>query len=200
MTTLASQPRLASGMPLPLLLAKAARHGADGLERRHLVILGGLANLLPHHSAAGRATVGQVAHVTRFSPRWTRHTLGELEEMGLVGWSRGGVRGGVPQPGVLRVAKEVLCDLIQAGRAEFRAALLAQQAATRARVAGKTFRPKHKRRSRPTELSAYLSPFGEVTGPPGAPVGPASTADSVRRFAEQARKVLREARRAARMA
>lgn len=196
MTTTSYQPRVTAGMPLDLLVSKLERAGGADLTKRQRAALRGLALLLPHGSAAGKATAGQVGRVTGYSGRWMREGLADLEDLGLIEWHRGGVLAGVPQPSVFRVAKDALCDLIARGWAGLRAVWLRRQQEQRARVAGLTVRGRHKRRSAHAEVSSHLNPFGEGTGAAsGLPGPPPASTESVRRHAEQARAVLAAATR-----
>lgn len=168
MHTTSYQPRVTAGMPLPLLLAKAHRSGGCGLERRHLAALDGLALLLPHHSAEGKATPAQIGDAADYTGRWMRHTLAELEDLGLVQWRRGGVVAGRAAAGWFRVSKERLCALIRERAGDYATLLTRRAEQTRQRIAGLRYvmgSRRHKRRSAPVEVSSYLSPSGEVTGP-----------------------------------
>lgn len=182
MTVVVHTPRATAGMPLDLLVAKLERAGGGDLSKRQRAALRGLSLLLPHGSAAGRATAGQVGRAVGYSGRWMREGLADLEELGLVEWHRGGVEAGVPQPSVFRVAKDALCDRIRRGSAAFGAALLRRQASERARLLGLTLRPRQKRRSVHAEVSSYLYPSGEGSAagrePPPVDQPPAQPADA----------------------
>lgn len=197
MTAAVHTPRVTAGMPLDLLVNKLERAGGGDLTKRQRAALRGLTLLLPHGSAAGKATAGQVGSMVGYSGRWMREGLADLEDLGLIEWHRGGVLAGVPQPSVFRVAKDALCDLIRRGARAFGAVSLRRQAATRARLAGLTLRPRQKRRSAHAEVSSYLYPSGEVTAPsrePDAPdPGEVLPPESVRSHAESARRALRVA-------
>lgn len=168
MLTTSYQPRVTAGMPLDLLVSKLERAGGGDLTKRQRAALRGLSLLLPHGSAAGKATAGQVGRATGYSGRWMREGLADLEDLGLIEWHRGGVLAGVPQPSVFRVAKDALCDLIRRGAAAFALAAERVRQDARARLAGRTYkgRRRYNRRSAHAEVSSHLYPFGEVT-PPG---------------------------------
>lgn len=168
-----NQPRVTAGMPLDLLVTKLERSGGGGLSKRQRAALRGLTLLLPHGSAAGLATAGQVGAVVGYSGRWMREGLADLEDLGLVEWHRGGVVDGAPQPSVFRVAKDVLCDLIRRGAEAFAVAAEKVRREVRARLAGRTYkgRRRYNRRSAHAEVGSYLSPSREVTPAAGGAAG-----------------------------
>lgn len=181
MTALSYQPRVTAGMPLDLLVAKLERAGGAGLSKRERAALRGLSLLLPHGSAAGRATCWQVGSAVGYSGRWMREALADLEDMGLLEWHRGGVTAGAPQPSVFRVAKDVLCELVRRGADAFAAVLSSRRRSERARLVGLTLRPRQKRRSAHAEVGSHLYPFGEVTARPagaGDPEKPSAPGDA----------------------
>lgn len=190
---------LSAGMPLDLLVDKLQR--VEGLERRHVGALRALALLLPRGSAAGKATADQLARRARYSQRWMRHSLAELEEAGLIEWWRGGVQDGRPQPSVFRVSKAALCEVIRAGSLAAAARAKVRNAATKARLEAVRVRKlvsrAHNRRSAHAEVGDNLSPFGEVT-PPGveAPGRAVVPPEQVRDYAASARELLRATKRA----
>ncbi len=163
------QPRVTAGMPLPLLLAKARRSGGAGLERRHLAALEGLALLLPHGSAAGKATPNQIGDAMSYSGRWMKVALAELEDLGLLEWRRGGVVAGVARPGWFRVCKRTLCSLIVAGVEAYRELLKRRSAEAHARIRGLRYCVPRRRHKPTVEVAEHLYPYGEVTAPAEEP-------------------------------
>lgn len=157
-------------MPLPLLVDRLARAGGGGLERRHLAALTALARVLPRGSAAGTTTATQLADAARYSARWIRDSLAELEGLGVIEWRRGGVAYGSPTPSWIRVDKRALCALITQGIDQLAELLAARAVDTAHRLAG--LRPfvrtrRRKPRSVHAEVAAHLTPNGEVTSPAG---------------------------------
>lgn len=193
MTAAVYQPRVTAGMPLPLLIDKARRHGAP-LERRHLAALDGLALLLPHHSAAGYATPNQIGDAARYTGRWMRTALAECEELGLLEWRRGGVREGRATPGFFRVCKARLCEMITEGAVTYSQLVRVRSSTTRARIAGLRYVQRQKRRSGPVEVTDNLSPFGEVTGAAEGPPEPPASPARVKMWASVGRANLLQAR------
>lgn len=160
-----------AGMPLPLLVDRLARAGGGGLERRHMAALTALARVLPRGSAAGTTTAQQLADSARYSGRWMRDTLAELEGLGVVEWRRGGVAYGAPTPSWIRVDKRSLVALIAQGIDQLAELLATRAADTARRLAG--LRPfvrskRRKPRSAHAEVGAHPTPDGEVTSPAGA--------------------------------
>lgn len=183
---------LNASAPLPVILDALGRAGWDSLDGRAgascRAVLYALAGLLPHRSAVGLATANQVADGAGLKERATRTALNLLEEMGLITWTRGGIRDGVPVPGVIRVNKKPLLALLRSARAAMPDRLARRAAETAQRVAA-TLRRRtlanrakmnawrgrqtgdDKRRNPPPHaaFNASPSPYREVTGRPSAP-------------------------------
>lgn len=146
---------------------------------RHLLTV--LGDLLWDQHAGRRGTLvitaRQLADAACYSERWTRTALHELEDLGIVEWHRGGVKEGRPQPGILRVVKRRICDLVEEARAAHEARLARRREATRARLA--TLRllripPFRRRGAAHAEVNATLPPSGgggaaRRRGAPSAP-------------------------------
>lgn len=107
--------------PTPSLLRSLSRAGWGDLTGRenHGVrsALKGLVDLLDDRSGAGLATAYQLAETTGYSERWIRACLMQLEELGIIEWSRGGIRQGKPQPSFFKIIKGKLVALIKKARA-----------------------------------------------------------------------------------
>lgn len=146
---------------------------------RHLLTV--LGDLLWDQHAGRRGTLvitaRQLADAVCYSERWVRSALHELEELGIVEWHRGGVIEGRPQPGILRVVKRRLCDLIEEARAAHEKRLARRREVTRARLAGlRLLRipPFRRRGAAHAEVNATLPPSGgggaaRRSGAPSAP-------------------------------
>jgi hypothetical protein len=176
-----------AGQPLPQLLDRLARHGWPGLERRHAVVLRALCARLPWRSAEGKATTAQLADAAHYTGRWTRETLAELEDLGVVEWHRGGVRSGKPQPSTFRVVKARLVELLVEGAADYAQLVARRAAATAARVAGLSASFPRRRRPFHVEVTGHPTLKREVTAPPAAAVAlgtgaaPPGLTDQIRR-------------------
>lgn len=109
-----------AGWPLPKLLAALARSGwADldgGAQQGVRSTLRALCDLLPHGSGVGKITTAQVADAAGLSVKWTGRCLRVLEECGMISWTRGQVIAGRPRPGIIKVSKRVLADLVNKAR------------------------------------------------------------------------------------
>lgn len=181
---------LTASRPVPSLLLSLRRAGwgdLDGDDLRGVRgALEGLAALLPHASGEGLVTVAQVADAAGYSPRWTRRSMRILEEIGVIEWTRGGVRAGQPVPSHVRIVKTVLVTLILAARLVHEAAQVARATATRARIAAARlwWCGPRRRWSAHAALSADPHPQGGGSGPrsgvrgapptPGGPMTPTS--------------------------
>lgn len=148
--------------PLPVLIEALRRTTA--LERRQVDVLSALSSVLPHGSAAGRTTAAQLSDHARYCERWTRVTLAELEDLGLVQWSRGGVKAGAPQPSYIVVSKKMLAAAIRGGREALAQRRVLRQLLTRQRLNGRTYLPRGRtRRSSHAEVTASPLLHREVT-------------------------------------
>lgn len=122
--TQATKRRTASARwPLPALLSRVDRSGWGDLRGKQFhglrAVLRGLVSHLDHRSGMGAATVPQVADAAGgYSVRWTRHLLGELEAIGAITWTRGGVVAGVAVPSQFRLSKRWLLALADGARVQ----------------------------------------------------------------------------------
>lgn len=127
-----------AGWPLPKLLAALARAGwADldtGSAQGIRSTLRALCDLLPHKSALGQVTTNQVADAAGLSARWTARCLRYLEAVGLITWTRGQLLAGVPTPGVIKVNKRALVDLVRRARGQIDERVRARAAETSRRI------------------------------------------------------------------
>lgn len=81
-------------------------------------------------------TASQLADRAGYSERHVRRWLPILEELGLLSWSRGWIEEGKPQPGAMKLNKNVLVKYVNDARKEYDEAVLPLRAAkTRARLA-----------------------------------------------------------------
>ena len=81
-------------------------------------------------------TAAQLADRAGYSERHVRRWLPILEELGLLSWSRGWIEEGKPQPGSMKLNKNVLVKFMSDARKEYDEAILPVRAArTRARLA-----------------------------------------------------------------
>ncbi len=159
---------LTAHAPVPALLTSLRRAGWGDLAGREWQgvrsTLDAVAARLPHKSGQGWTTAEQVAQSAGLSPRWVRHCMHLLEDLGVIEWSRGGVIDGTPTPSYVRIVKAVLLDLVRAARPLREAADRARRTATNVRIAHLRYvRGQRTRRSAHAELSASLpTPTGEV--------------------------------------
>ena len=77
---------------------------------------------------------GAVAAAAGLRERWTRETLGLLEDLGVITWRRGGVRYGRPCPSRIRMSKRTLCLLIEGAQETRTRALIEHAVRTRRRL------------------------------------------------------------------
>lgn len=126
--------------PVPSLLRSLSRAGWGELTGREFhgvrCALRGLSDLLDDRSGTGLATAYQLAETTGYSERWVRACLVTLEDMGVIEWSRGGIRQGKPQPSFIKIVKSRLVELIRSARAsvEERRRIHAEKTAERLRT------------------------------------------------------------------
>lgn len=81
-------------------------------------------------------TAAQLADRAGYSERHVRRWLPILEDLGLLSWSRGWIEEGRPQPGSMKLNKNVLVKLVNDARVEYDQAVLPLRAAkTKARLA-----------------------------------------------------------------
>lgn len=163
--------RLSAHWPLPSLVRSLSRAGWGPLASEVpgvRLVLRGLADLLDDRTGRALVTAPQLADVTALSERWTRDCLNRLEDLGIIRWTRGGIKAGRPVPSFIEVSKRALVGLIKTARAtidEIRAARRARTAARLAKVnQGVTIKNNRKqnRRSDHAELSySLLSPSGD---------------------------------------
>lgn len=129
---------ITAGWPTPKLLAALARAGwADldtGAAQGIRSTLRALCDLLPHKSGLGQVTTNQVADAAGLSPRWTARCLHYLEEVGLIDWTRGMLLAGKPTPGVIRINKRALADLVRRARGHIDERIRARAAETSRRI------------------------------------------------------------------
>lgn len=147
--------QLTPGAPLPVLVAAYARAGWIGLDTADVrcprAILDAFTRLLDPRSGQGFVTVSQIADAACYSERHVRTMLAVLEAMGLISWTRGGIREGRPEPSIIRVAKTVLLDLIRRARPALERIRAIRAERTAARLKGLrmlTIRPRNSRRSK----------------------------------------------------
>ena len=159
---------LTASAPTRDLLGALARRGwgdLAGPQWRGLHnVLRALVDVLPYRSGVGQTTAGQLADVACLSERWTRYLLGELESLGLITWTRGGVIAGRPQPSLIRLDKRALLALIHGARARLDEIRAKRAARTTARLRGLrmvTVRPRRRTPGHPhAELNASPTPSG----------------------------------------
>lgn len=136
------------------LIAKLARQGWGPLDGKPWKgtrkVLEALVDLLPYRSAEGQTTIEQIASTACYGMRWTREALYTLEDLGLIQWSRGGVRYGQPVPSTFRIDKRYLVMLIEAAEEQRDAELIAWAAETRRLAKIRTIRMVKAPRRRPT--------------------------------------------------
>lgn len=129
---------ITAGWPLPKLLSALSRAGwADldtGAAQGIRSTLRALCDLLPYQSGIGQITTNQVADAAGLSGRWTARCLHYLEEVGLITWTRGQLLQGTPTPGVIRVNKRALADLVRRARGHIDERLRARSAETGRRI------------------------------------------------------------------
>lgn len=125
-----------AGAPLGVILDALARAGAfrGRSAGALLATLTALAAVLPSKSASGAVTVWQVAKARGCSERAARTNLALLERAGLITWTRGFIRDGRGHPGLIRVNKKRLVELLPAARKAGDARDAAHRHATRRRV------------------------------------------------------------------
>lgn len=81
-------------------------------------------------------TASQLADRAGYSERHVRRWLPILEDLGLLSWSRGWIEDGRPQPGSMKLNKNILVKFVNDARKEYDEAILPVRAArTRARLA-----------------------------------------------------------------
>lgn len=152
---------IAASWETPDLLGAYARAGGGGFDQSEVGaerVLRALVDLLPHGSAAGKATAAQVADAAGMSVRWARHCLHLLEDMGLITWRRGGVIDGKPQAGWITIIKANLARLIRRSRDRASRRRAARAEATRERLQGLHSRFVRNVRTRnPKSIHAELS-------------------------------------------
>lgn len=146
---------LTAGAPLPVLLDALGRAGWGELDRGASQgirsTLNALRILLPHGSAVGTVTTNQVADAAGLSARWTARCLRVLEEAGLIIWTRGQLINGTPVPGIIRVSKKAILDLIHRARRTVDERLRARAAETSARINATLRRHTQLNRPRPAK-------------------------------------------------
>ena len=121
-------------------------------------VLSALIALLPFKSAAGLATVPQIADAAGLHDRWTRDRLALLEELGVIAWTRGGIVSGRCSPSWFRINKTMLCQLIELARPALDAIQAARRATTLNRIKGLvSVRSKKRRPQNPKSTHAAPS-------------------------------------------
>lgn len=81
-------------------------------------------------------TAAQLADRAGYSERHVRRWLPILEDLGILSWSRGWIEDGRPQPGSMKINKNVLVKFVNDARVEYDEAVLPLRAAkTKARLA-----------------------------------------------------------------
>lgn len=81
-------------------------------------------------------TAAQLADRAGYSERHVRRWLPILEDLGILSWSRGWIEEGKPQPGSMKLNKNVLVKFVNDARVEYDEAILPLRAAkTKARLA-----------------------------------------------------------------
>lgn len=126
-----------------------------------------LAHCLPSKSGEGMATAYQIADAAGLSDRTVRTRLAELEDLGIITWTRGGVIDGRPRPGFFRIVKRKLVALIADAKAALHDKLAKRRDDTAARLSCLRQRAVFKRRN--TRKSA--SSHAETTSSPLTPNG-----------------------------
>ena len=184
-----------AGWSAPSLVTSLANSGWGELHGRAMQgvrsTLQALVNALPFGSAAGKATVADIAERAGLSLKWTARCMALLEDLGVIEWTRGGItiesasrRYGTP--GWIKVVKRRLVDLIIAARplndarqAEHRAATLARIAEIKTKYTRTRIKNQRSRRSDHVELSGHPTPLrGGTGGPRPRPDGPLASTDS----------------------
>lgn len=139
-----------------------------------------IGDLIHDRYAQGTVTAWDVKRGAGLSERWVRECLHWLEDAGLIEWQRGGVWQGHPQPGLIRVVRSALVDLIRLARPVKDQATRDRNERTRARLARlgvptiKKQRPRL-RRSDHAELSTDLTHSTSEGSPTGLPFHPHTT-------------------------
>nr|DAR47456.1 MAG TPA: helix-turn-helix domain protein [Caudoviricetes sp.] len=131
--------RPSCAMPLSRLVAWLRRQGWGALDAPRQgglrSVVTALGDVLDDVTGEGDTTVEQVAAAAGLRERWTRETLGLLEDLGVITWRRGGVRYGRPCPSRIRMSKRTLCLLIEGAQETRTRALIEHAVRTRQRLA-----------------------------------------------------------------
>ncbi|MFC8733584.1 hypothetical protein ACFT5B_14240 [Luteimicrobium sp. NPDC057192] len=176
-----SRPTPNASWSAPSLMTSLSNAGWGELNGRSMQgvrsVLHGLVAQLPHRSAAGKATVMDIADRAGLSMKWTARCLHLLEDLGVIEWTRGGItiesaskRHGTP--GWIRIVKHKLVELIFAARpwhderlAQHRAETLRRIMTIKTRYTRTKLRnDKRSRRSHHVELSAHPTPLRGGSG------------------------------------
>ncbi len=185
--TTRATPTATAAWPIDTLIGALARRGWGPIAAETQgvrTVLRALVDVLPHGSAEGRATAGQLADVTGLSERWVRRCLARLEQVGLVQWTRGWIERGRKVPSLFRISKRTIAAWVRAaaGDLDERRTERAEQAAERiADLRTGTVPPRRRRQrpaapqpapARPQRSGTQLrpSPHEEVTGRAADPV------------------------------
>lgn len=168
---------------LPDLMTAFASAGwgplAGGEHQGLRSVLYALTAKVNHYTGRGHTTAYQLADAAGLSERWTRVRLSQLEELGLIEWTRGGILRGHRQPSYFKVVKKKLAELIRLARNDkaARNKKRAAEFAKRLSLLSKTTILRGKVPVSP-ELSTSPSPLkGEVikpTSPGGKNLSPSS--------------------------
>jgi DNA-binding Lrp family transcriptional regulator len=184
-----------AGWSAPSLMTSLANSGWGELHGRAMQgvrsTLQALVYALPFGSAAGKATVADIAERAGLSLKWTARCMALLEDLGVIEWTRGGItiesaarRYGTP--GWVRIVKARLVDLVLAARpvnderqAKHRAETLARIAEIKTKYTRTRIKNQRSRRSDHVELSGHPTPLrGGTGGPRPRPTGPVASTDS----------------------
>lgn len=104
--TLVHQLGLVEWGPLALPCLRGARAILDALARAMYASRSDLRGEVD-------VTAEQLMRTSGYKMRWTRQSLHDLEDSGVIVWKRGGIRGGKPEAGLIRIVKRVLVQWIQ---------------------------------------------------------------------------------------
>lgn len=201
--------------PAPALVRSLANAGwgelgGHSMRGRRVVLDALVKGFLNDKSGSGRATEEQLAEASQYSVRWVRACLNDLEDLGVISWTRGGYRRGRGIPSFFTIVKTRLVELITAARKTKEERVKARAAARDERIAKSgaapwaTLKPKRGRDrsacldSQPEVVTDLLTPDGGGNDLPQSEefqFQPDTPPDIVRRVNEAATNAKDEAKR-----
>lgn len=163
--------------PAPALVRSLANAGwgelgGHSMRGRRVVLDALVKGFLNDKSGSGRATEEQLAEASQYSVRWVRACLNDLEDLGVISWTRGGYRRGRGIPSFFTIVKTKLVELIRSARKTKEERVKARAAARDERIAKSgaapwaTLKPKRGRDrsacldSQPEVVTDLLTPDG----------------------------------------